>query len=61
MGAFCARLETASERGHRRDDIRLGLRVVGFEKRVVVAFTVDDERVTILRIFRGGVDWERAL
>jgi len=38
-----------------------GLRVVGFERRVTIAFEVDDERVTILRIFYGGVDWERAL
>jgi len=39
-------------------DIRQGLRVVGFERRVKIAFLVDDDRVTILRMFPGGKDWE---
>ena len=55
---FCDRLEYASERGRRRDDIRPGLRIVGFERRVTVAFVVEAERVVILRIFYGGRDWE---
>jgi toxin ParE1/3/4 len=61
IAVYCETLDYASERGQRRDDIRPGLRVVGFERRVAIAFEVDDERVTILRIFYGGVDWERAL
>jgi toxin ParE1/3/4 len=48
----------ASERGRRRDDIRPGLRIIGFERRVTVAFAVEEERVVILRIFYGGRDWE---
>ncbi|WP_020181112.1 type II toxin-antitoxin system RelE/ParE family toxin [Methylopila sp. M107] len=56
----CERLETASERGHRRDDIRPGLRIVGFEKRVTIAFAVEADTVLILRVFYGGVDWEAA-
>ena len=56
--AFCQRLSGASERGHRRDDLRPGLRIVGFERRVTVAFTVEDTRVVILRLFYGGRDWE---
>lgn len=59
--AFCERLELASERGARRDDVRAGLRVVGFEKRVTVAFSVDDDTVIILRVFYGGADWETSL
>ena len=55
---FCEGLDTASERGRRRDDIRPGLRVVGFERRVTVAFVVEPERVVVLRIFYGGRDWE---
>jgi toxin ParE1/3/4 len=43
-----------------RDDIRPGLRIVGFERRVTIAFSVDDGRVTILRVFYGGRDWENA-
>ncbi|WP_018264956.1 type II toxin-antitoxin system RelE/ParE family toxin [Methylosinus sp. LW4] len=62
--AYIGRLETycrASERGRRRDDLRPGLRAVGFERRVTIAFFVEEERVTILRLFYGGKDWEAAL
>jgi toxin ParE1/3/4 len=59
--AYCLRLELASERGHRRDDISPGLRIVGFERRVTIAFAVDDDRVTILRLFYGGQNWEDKL
>ncbi|MDP3524328.1 MAG: type II toxin-antitoxin system RelE/ParE family toxin, partial [Hoeflea sp.] len=31
--------DLASERGRARDDIRTGLRVIGFERRVTIAFT----------------------
>ncbi len=55
---FCDGFDFASERGHRRDDIRDGLRIVGFEKRATVAFIVSDTTVTILRIFYGGQNWE---
>ncbi len=58
---FCDRLAYASERGTRYDHIMPGLRIVGFERRVTVAFTVSEDRVTILRLFYGGRDWARAL
>ena len=48
----------APERGHRRDDLRPGLRIAGFERRVTIAFTVDEGRVAILRLAYGGRDWE---
>ncbi|MRI56583.1 type II toxin-antitoxin system RelE/ParE family toxin [Methylobacterium sp. DB1607] len=50
-----------AERGTKRDDVRPGLRISGFERRVTIAFTVGPERVTILRILYGGRDWERDL
>jgi toxin ParE1/3/4 len=50
-----------SERGHRRDDVRPGLRIVGFERRITIAFTVSAEDVTILRIFYAGRNWEDEL
>ncbi len=56
LRAFCERLDHASERGTRRDDIRPGLRVIGFERRVAVAFIVEADQVVILRIFYGGAD-----
>jgi len=55
---YCLGFDFASERGRLRDDIRPGLRIVGFERRVTVAFSVDDGRVTILRLFYGGRAWE---
>ena len=58
--AYCAGFAVASERGRRRDDIRPGLRIVGFEGRVTIAFTVDETRVVILRVFYGGRNWEGA-
>ena len=48
----------APERGHRRDDLRPGLRVAGFERRVTIAFMVEEDRTTILRLAYGGRDWE---
>ena len=56
--AFCNGLDLASERGTLRNEIREGLRIVGFERRGVVAFTVEADRVVILRFFSGGQDWE---
>lgn len=46
--------ERAGERGTRRDDIRPGMRIVGFERRVTIAFHVEPERVTIDRILYAG-------
>jgi hypothetical protein len=59
--AFCGRLSVGSERGHRRDDVRSGLRILGFEQRLTIAFTVDDETVTVLRVFTAGKNWETSL
>ena len=58
---FITNLDIASERGQLRGDIRSGLRVVGFEKRLVVAFRVDESRVTILRVFARGQNWQEIL
>jgi toxin ParE1/3/4 len=53
--------DIGAERGTRRDDIRPGLRTIGFERRVTAAFTIDDERMLILRLFYGGQAWQEAL
>jgi toxin ParE1/3/4 len=45
----------------RRDDIRPGLRTIGFERRATIAFQVKRAEVVIVRIFYGGQDYERAL
>jgi toxin ParE1/3/4 len=57
---WCHGFDLASERGHARDDIKPGLRIAGFERRIVAAFTVDEDRISFLRPFHGGQDWERA-
>ena len=61
LEAYCLGFSTASERGHRRDDIRPGLRIVGFERRITIAFTVSADRVMILRLFYAGRNWEGAV
>jgi toxin ParE1/3/4 len=58
---FCESLATFPERGTRRDDIRPGVRIVGFERRAVVAFSVTPETIVIARIFYGGRDYEALL
>ncbi|MDJ0448162.1 type II toxin-antitoxin system RelE/ParE family toxin [Methylocystis sp. JR02] len=60
LEAYVLGFETASERGQRRDDVRPGLRTVGFERRLTIAFSIDAENVTILRLFYAGRDWESA-
>jgi toxin ParE1/3/4 len=58
---FCQDLGTFPERGRKRDDIRRGLRLIGFEKRIVIAFHVTEEIVDIKRIFYGGRDYANIL
>lgn len=59
--AYVARIETACmglanfpERGTRRDDLALGLRTIGFERRVTIAFRVLDDVVEIVAIAYAG-------
>ena len=59
--AYCDGFRTAGERGTLRNEIRPGLRIIGFEKRISIAFTVDEERVNILRLFYGGRNWNDVL
>ena len=56
----CEAFETFPERGTRRDDLRSGLRTVGFRRSVTIAFTVDGDVVTVLGVFYGGQDFETA-
>jgi toxin ParE1/3/4 len=59
--AFCAGFSTFPERGTRRDDLRSGLRITGFERRVTIAFHVTEELVVIDRILYGGRNAEALL
>ena len=59
--AACLALERFPNRGTRRDDIRAGLRTMGFERRATIVFRVLGREVVIVRIFYGGQDYEHAL
>lgn len=59
--AACLALQDFPLRGARRDDIRLGLRVMGFERRASIVFTVQQDEVEIVRVLYGGRDLERIL
>jgi toxin ParE1/3/4 len=61
LEAACLALETFPERDTRRDDIRPGLRVMGFERRATIIFQATEGEVVIVRIFYGGQDYEAAL
>ena len=56
----CESLSSFPNRGNKRDDIRPGLRVFGFRRRVAIAFQVDQNSVTILGIYYGGRNLESA-
>jgi plasmid stabilization system protein ParE len=56
----CESLKTFPMRGAQRDDIRPGLCVFGFRRRVSITFEVTGEVVTILGIFYGGQNFETA-
>ena len=58
---FCHGMRIASERGPRRDDIRPDLLIVTFERRVTIAFTLNDASIVILRIFYAGRSWEELI
>jgi plasmid stabilization system protein ParE len=57
----CESLSTFPLRGVRRENVRPGLRIVSYRKRVAIAFDVDADRVNIIGIFYGGQDYEAAL
>ena len=52
--SYCLALSTFSERGSRREDLRPGLRIIGFERRVTIAFHVTASRVVVDRVLYSG-------
>lgn len=55
---FLDGFEAFPERGSTRDHVRSGLRIVGFERRISVAFVVEPTEVVILRILYAGQQFE---
>lgn len=59
--AHCEGFVDMPLRGAPRDDIRRGLRVTSFRRRVVIAYAVNANAITILGMFYGGQDYENLL
>lgn len=61
--SHCDALESFPERGTARDDLLLGLRTLGFRRRVLIAYMTDrtSQTVRILGIYYGGQDYEGRL
>jgi plasmid stabilization system protein ParE len=58
---YCEELAILPHRGMMRDDIRPELRILGYRRRVAIAFTVEGDEVSIIGVFYGGQDYESAL
>lgn len=55
---YCEELQTLPHRGVLREDIRPGLRILGYRRRVAIAFEVDGSQVSIIGVFYGGQSYE---
>jgi toxin ParE1/3/4 len=58
---YCEGLGLFPQRGTLRADIRPGLRITSYRRRVVIAFEADGDRVAIIGVFYGGRDYESLL
>ena len=58
---YCEGLRVFPHRGNQRDDIRPGLRLSSYRKRVTIAFAVETGRVVILGVFYAGRDYSAAM
>ncbi len=58
--AACQALADFPYRGVARDDLFPGLRLMGYRRQATIAFTVDEQRVTIQGVFWRGQDVGRA-
>ncbi|EJB08046.1 plasmid stabilization system protein [Rhizobium leguminosarum bv. trifolii WSM597] len=54
LQTFLEGFQSFPRRGTVRNEIRDGLRIVGFERSLSIAFSVEEETVYILRIMSGG-------
>lgn len=60
---YCESMAMFPERGIRRDDLLLGLRITNYRRNAVIAFFVDTntETVSIVGVFYGGQDYEATM
>lgn len=59
----CESLNVFPVRGTAREDVRPGLRITNYKKRIVIAFTVDEsaKQVSVIGFFYGGQNYETLL
>ncbi|ADH88099.1 plasmid stabilization system [Ancylobacter novellus DSM 506] len=57
--AYCRGFATFPKRGTCRDDLAPNTRLVGFERRVMIAFHIDGDLVVFDRILYGGRSLDR--
>lgn len=58
---YCLALDRFPERGTPWHHVSRGVRVVGFERRVSIAFRIKSQTVTIVRVLYGGRDIPKSL
>ena len=58
---FCLTFMDFPERGAKRDDLFPGLRIVGFERRISIAFGISGDTVIFYRFLYGGRDLDAAI
>ena len=58
---YCMGFDLFPMRGVARDDLRPGVRIVGFNKRASIAFTVGTDTVTIMEVFYLGRNYDDSL
>ncbi|WP_200859377.1 type II toxin-antitoxin system RelE/ParE family toxin [Paeniglutamicibacter gangotriensis] len=58
IAEYCGNLAAFPLIGTARDDIRPGMRTIGFRRLIVIAFAVTDETVEILGVYYGGRGYE---
>ncbi|ADU14214.1 type II toxin-antitoxin system RelE/ParE family toxin [Asticcacaulis excentricus] len=58
LESYCLCFDLLPERGSLRHDLRKGLRVTSFERRITLTSVVTQTEVIFVRLFRRGRDWE---
>lgn len=58
---YCDRLTAFPHLGRSREDVRPGIRTIGFKRKTTIVFSVTGNIVAILGIFHGGRDYEELL
>ncbi|MGQ2918175.1 MULTISPECIES: type II toxin-antitoxin system RelE/ParE family toxin [Rhizobium] len=57
ISGFLSSLNVFPERGTVREEVRSGLRIIGFERSASVAFIVEEDDVVVLRILAKGQEF----